>query len=295
VTTFQQVIDRCRWDYLNTGPEEAMNRLAGVHTATTTTLTLTYALDGISRGSRLSVGLEDMYVWDINAAAKTVTVQRAWRGSTATTHADLSSVYVNTRPTDSQIGRSVNDELAGLSARLFQIKTVALTYNASVDGYDLTGVDNLLSVYRVRYQANGSQAEWPTVDIWEHSRNLPTTSFASGQAIFVRSYVDPGRTLLVEYRAPFDELTSVTDDVLDESGLHTEAHDLLALGAACRLTAGREVQRARDDTQGSPRRAQEVPSGANMGAYRGLQAQYQLRLGQEIGRLQRLYPNKVRI
>ncbi len=234
-------------------------------------------------------------MWAVNAGSKTATVSRGDFGSTAHTHTTGATVAVNSRFTDAQILRAVNRELQSLSSPangLYRMRTVDLTYNAGVDGYDLTAVTDLISVYGIRYAAVGPDIEYPWIDrnLWEHARNLDTAVFPSGQAIFIRAAVDPGRKMRVWYRAPFTPLAAMTDDVTAVSGLHAEAHDILGLGAAIQLTAGREVRRNFDETQGDTRRAQEVPAGANLGANRGLMGQRLVRIREEAARLAAMYP-----
>lgn len=299
MTTVADVLAECRNDYLMTGTQEARNTLNGAVNGAVTTFTFTYDLRGIDVGAKVSVDLEDCYVYANSGSAKTATVGRGDFGSTAATHADGATVYVAPRFTNTQILRAVNHELQALSSPangLFQMKTVDVTYSPAVDGYDLTAVTDVIDIHDVRYQAIGPEQEWPVIDrtLWEHGRNLPVGTFASGQAVFVRGYVDPGRTIRVRYRAPFTVLAAVTDNVLTVAGLHAEAHDILSLGAGIRLTAGREIHRNFDEAQANTRRSAEVPPGANLGANRGLQMLYQSRVRQEASRLGVMFPRKVR-
>lgn len=298
MSTVADLIANCRNDYLLVGSREERNLLAADLTADATSVAMTYEIPPLGRGAKLSIDLEDFYVWDVNQTAKTATVQRGQFGSTAAAHTTGATVRINARVTDAQILRAVNDELKALSANdLFQIKTVDLSYKAAVDGYDLAGVTDVLSVWMVRYKSPTADTEWPVISpsLWEYQRSLPTTSFASGHAIFIRGEAWPGQTIRVWYRAPFSAtLAANTDNVTTVSGLHAEAVDLLALGAAVRLTAGRETHRNFEETQGDTRRATEVPPGANIGGWRQLMAYRTQRLREEQQRLARLYPVRVR-
>lgn len=300
MTTTADVIAECRNDYLMTGARDARNQLgAGVGDTTSTGFTFGYDLGPIDVGAKVCVDLEDCYVWAAVPGSKTATVSRGDFGSTASTHALGATVLVNPIVSDAQILRQVNSELQSLSSPangLFQMKTVDVTYNASIDGYDLAGVTDVISVYGLRYAEIGSQREYPWIDLgqWEHARSLDTTVFASGQAIFVRGHVDPGRKMRVWYKAPFTPLATMTDDVTTVTGLHAEAHDILPLGVAVILTAGREIRRNFTENQGDTRRAAEVPAGANLGANRGLMQQHAIRVREEAARLNALYPMRTR-
>lgn len=276
--------------YLYTGSKDERNKLNGAITDTTSlTMTLSYDARGIQRGTKLAIDQECFYVWSI--AGQTATVERGRFGSTAATHADGSMVYVNPRWSDFDIFGALNDELRALSGRgLFRMRTADVTYQPAVEGYDLTGVSDLISVYELRWKPVDVSASWPKITHYTLARNMNTSEFSSGTALLIYDSPAPGRTVHVRYKAPFGTLTAVTDDVGTVSGLHPEAMDLLPIGAAIRLAAGREVRRNFDETQGDTRRADEVPPGANLNAIRQLQTLYATRLGEETGRLAAEYP-----
>jgi len=298
VSTTADVLAKCRNDYLLTGGREQRNKLAGAIDASVTSMSFLYDLAGLASGAKVSVGLEDVHVWDTNTSAKTATVQRGDFGSAPAAHAVGDLVTVNSRFSDAQILRAVNDELAALSSPsngLYRMRSVDLTYNASLNGYDMVGVTNVLSIWQLRYKATGSEKDWPLIgkDLFKYQRDLSTSEFASGQAVFIHDYAQPGNAVRVWYRAPFDPLVTVTDNVATVTGLHAEAHDLLSIGAAIRLTAGREIKRNFDESQGDTRRADEVPPGAQLGGMRALMAYRKMRLGEEAQRLANLYPVRI--
>lgn len=296
MTTLSDVIGLCRNDYLLAGTRETRNRLEGAHDASQTTFTFEFDTSAIQPGSKLSVGLEDCYVWSADPSAKTAFVQRADFGSTASTHADASIVTVNSRFSDAHILRAVNDELHSLSSPengLFQIRTVEFTYDPAYQGFDLATTD-LISIWQVRYLSTDGTKDHVFVEpkLWELRRSMNTTDFASGQALFLRGFVDSGATVRVTYKARYTTLSALTDDVTT-SGLHSEASDLLAIGAAMRVYAGHEPQRNLLDAQGDTRRATEVPAGAAAGAWRNLAGLRAQRISEERTRLSRYYPERI--
>ena len=134
------------------------NKLAADYTAGGSTLTFTYDLKGVAAGSRLSIGLNEFYVWDVNSTTKTATVSGGQSGTSDANATSGDVVWVRPKFTDFEILRAVNGELAALSSPqngLFQVKTFDLTWNPAIVGYDLTGVTDLQSVYEVRAQAPG--------------------------------------------------------------------------------------------------------------------------------------------
>lgn len=299
MTTLADIIAVTRNDYMLTGNTERLNRLSSALDATTATFTLERDLGALKEGAKLSIGLEDMYIFDVNAGSNTVTVQRGHFGTTAVAHDAGSVATVNSRFTDAQIARTVNDDLDSLSSPsngLFRMAHVDVTYNDSIMGYDLTGTLNIVvqSIWQVRFKDTGPEKDWRIMENWALQRDSDLTVFPSGNALFLRDVGFAGLPVRVWYRTPFNQLPALTSDVVTVAGLHTEAHDLLPVGAASRLTVGREIKRNFDETQGDTRRAGEVPPGANLGAFRGVLAWREQRIKEEAQRLQVMYPVRMR-
>jgi hypothetical protein len=213
-------------------------------------------------------------------------------------HADDTLVYVNPRWSNFTILRAINEELASYSSPahgLFRMRTVPdITFNAARFAYDLTSVTDVIDIYDVRYEALGSTREWPRVRNWMLARNQDTTDFPSGFALTLVDSPDPGRTMRIQYKAPFGTLTTLADDVQTQTGLPATANDIPPLGAAARLVAAREVKRAFTESQPEPRSAEAVPPGANRNAAAGLLALRNQRLMEESDRLRAAYPNLIR-
>lgn len=279
------------------GTREQRNKLSASALVGDTTLSFTYDLAGIKAGSRLSIGTETVYVWDVSDSAKTATVERGWEGSTATAHSSGAVVTVNPRFTRAEIFQAINDDLADLSSPvngLFRVRTVDITYNSSKAGYDFSNT-GLIDVIEIRWKQSGSSAYWPTIRRGDYqiSRNMATTEFASGTALFITDQAQNGLPLRVRYKATFSSLAALTDDVEAVTGLHAAAHDLPPIGAALRLMAGREVKRNFTEAQGDTRRAEEVPPGAVEASWRGLARLRQSRIADEAARLAAMYPQTI--
>lgn len=277
------------WSYLYSGVRVERDKLDGAINAYATELTSTYQRGGIKAGAKLSIDLEDFHVWAVTGAL--ATVEPAEFGSAAADHADGAIVHVNAEWSPFEIFRELNNELKSLSsplAGLFQVETVALTYNAAQAGYDLTGVTNIEGIVSV-YAETGVGSAWLPVSSWRVAHDMDTDVFASGHALFTHEGF-PGREVRVAYRAPFDPLTASTHDVAAVTGLPASAHDILAMGAALRCAAPAEIDRNQMGSQGSGRRSSEVPAGARLNAVRGLAGLRQERIGQERARLERRYP-----
>lgn len=261
MTTLDQVIERTRRT-LMTQQREPLSTLSSAVDADDTTFSLTSDPRFVSN-SRLSVDLEDVYV--TAASTPTATVIRGQYGSTAVSHAQGATVHVNPSWSNWDIFQAVNDELHALSSPkngLFRIRSIDFDYEAATTGYNLAGVTDLLDVWRVRYNEPGPENDWAIVGkrMWRIDQAADTTDFATGLQIVLRDGGYPGQKVRVSYRARFDVLATMADDVEAVSGLHESAHDILSLGAAIRLLSGQGAQRSLTTTQPDPRRAEETTS-----------------------------------
>jgi hypothetical protein len=273
---------------------ENRNKLSQAYAAGDTTLVFSYPIDGIRPGARLSIGTNTFYVWAISG--QTATVSGGDDGSTDIAASAGALVRVSPRFTDDEIWKMLTSDLADLSSPssgLFGIGTVDLTYNAIVNGYDLTSIaQDMISIYEVKYLTPGPQLDNPRIHTtgWRLNRNANTSQFPSGMSLQLFEPAYPGYNVRVVYRKYFSMPTTAAANV-NASGLLPSAQDLPPIGAAIRLMAGREIKRNFTESQGDTRRATEVPPGAIMQSSRNLQILRQQRITAESARLDALYPN----
>lgn len=294
-TTSDLIEDTLR--HLFTGHREERNVLSTPVGVADTTLAFTGELRGIKPGAVVEVDLELMYVQAVGEAAKTATVIRGEHGSVAAAHPAGAKVTVNPKFPRHDVLQALNDDLRDLSSPvngLFRVRTVDVAFNASVRGYDLAGVTDILELQELRYEAFGSSRSWPEVRGFELARSMDPADFASGLALFLGHHVPGGADVRVRYRAPFGTLQTLADDVVLATGLAAEAVDLPPLGAALRMTAGRPVKRAFTETQGEPRRAEEVGVQDELISSRGIASTRTSRVVAEAARLARLWPRRTR-
>jgi hypothetical protein len=291
VTTFNDVVERTRLRLMG-ATREQVNVLSSAIDNDDTALTFTYDTR-FTAGARICIGLETMLA--VGTGTSTATVIRGMEGSTAVAHAQGDHVFVNPTWTPNEIGQAANETLSALSSPsngLFRIRSVDFDYTPSTSGYELAGLEDFLDVWRVRYNTPGPGDDWPIVrpDEWRVDQAADTTDFASGVQIVLDEGGYPGQKVRVSYYATFDPLVTLADDVTAVSGLHAEAHKLLALGAAINLLSGTEAQRAYTTTQADPRRAAEVPPRTAVSALVPLLEQYESWVREEAVRLLKRYP-----
>lgn len=284
------VIDKVVRQLLS-GVTEERNKLASGVNNTATSLTLTYAPDGIRKGTIIEVGTEEMYVWDVNIPSKTLEVERGYNGTTAIPHTSGAIVTNNPRFPRNQVLQAINDELADLSSPvngLFQMKTTEVQWNGNDRMVNLPGIYEIQELYAVFYRYLND--DYPRLRKVRLLRDMPSNDFASRYALVIDEYIARSGTLLVQYKASFDAVNSESDDIEVTAGLPASAIDLLVLGSQIRMVAPREIKRNFTESQGDTRRAEEVPAGAVANSLTNLLRLRRDRIVAEAMRLNRQYP-----
>lgn len=288
-TTVDQTID-ATLRYLLSGQPEQRNRLANQISASDTNAEFEFDLKGIQEGTNLAAGLEMMYVWQVNDAAKSATVERGMGGSTAAIHTAASHVIANPAYSRWTIFNEINDCLTSLSSPsngLFQIKSQEIVADSSLSAYALTA--DVQSVIDVRMQQYGNSDDWVKLHSWEVLSQAETDDFATGKALLINDGVNHGLQLRVRYKAAFGAITDGST-TLESTGLPSTAADILPLAIAGTLLIAREGQRTSTQAQPDSRRAGEVREGASAQAGRQMLAQAQARISEEASRLNALFP-----
>lgn len=277
-TTAAELVDICRADFLQPGRRLEQTKLASAVTVSETALTFQYQRS-VTSGQRLSIGFEDLMVWDTSGS--TVEVERGFASTTAEAHDAGSLVTISPSVSDAQILRAMNSVLVSLSAEpgLYRMASVDLVAGTDDATYTLpAGAEDVYGV------------EWDPVD----ERKQWIRRFrVRGLALSLYEYVEPGATITVYYRTSYGAVTSATTDAATDSGL--ENLDLLTMGAAIRLNAGREISRTQLDTQGSTRRANEVPAFSALSSGRTLEQQFKRVKANEAAALYSRWPARARV
>lgn len=291
-TTVAKVLADAR-NLLMSGERGVFNVLGGdidgVTTTVTFSLTDTTLLPTV--GSYIEIDLEIMLV--TAAASASVTVLRGFLGSTAAAHTSGTYVKVDPEFFDYVLLTHLNGELSDLCSPangLFQASSVDITYTAARDGYDLTSTTTVEDILDMRYSKPDARKRWPQAE-GQLARGMPTTDFASGNAILITEGGFVGQSIRVFYKAPYGTVSATTDTLEVTAGMHTQAVDIPAVGVAIRVTAGREVARNFLSAQSDTRRADEVPAGAQNSAAAGMRQLRQSRIQAEAARLAARWPS----
>jgi hypothetical protein len=283
------VVDRTLRQLMS-GTVEERNKTTLAINASTTTVTFQYDLSGIRPGGVIQIDSELMYVWEISAGSKSVTVERGWNGTTAAAHIASSVATVDPKFPRAQILEAMNAELDDLASPmngLFQIKTLELNYNGTDLMVNLPTTDRIIDLISVSLRYIST--DYIKVRRCRLIRDLPNDDFNTGYAIRFDEQVRAGRMIIV-YKSPFSNITTETQNIQNVAGLPTSCEDILILGSQIRLVGPREIKRNFTESQGDTRRADEVGSGAVGNSITNLLRMRRDRITSEAAKLMRQYP-----
>lgn len=297
MTSTSVLVEQTRVDYLQGGLSDQRNLLSIGINDTDTTIVLTYPTGAIAPNSRISIGLEDIHVYQVDQSTRTLTVSRGDYGSTAASHSAGDVILAGSLNSNNQILSAFNDTLLELEGRgLYAVDITELLFLTGTLTYDLSGTDGLLSIVDVATRSSTSD-DWHRLDVseWWVMQSAETDDFASGKGIVLHrdESAYTGEQLRVWYRKSFTPFTDMTGEGTD-SGLDVGAEDLLKLGAAIRLSASTPMLRNHLVAQPDLRRADEVPPGATIAAPSNLRRIYERRIQDELHRLSARYPVRLR-
>lgn len=289
MSTVGTVVDRTVRQLMS-GTVEERNKTVGALTATSTSIVFQYDLNGMRAGGVIQIDNELMYVWEVSSGSKSITVERAWNGTTAAAHAAGAVAIVDPKFPRSQILEAINAEIDDLSSPmngLYQIKSLELNYNGTWNMINLPTTDRIIDLVSVtvRYIAT----DYPVIRKCRLIRDLPNDDFSAGYAIRFDEQVRAGRMIVV-YKAPFTNVTTESQNLQNIAGFPTTAEDILIMGAQIRLVSPREVKRNFTESQGDTRRSEEVPTGSVSSSINNIIRMRRDRITAEAARLARQYP-----
>jgi len=292
MTTFQELVSETRNHLMTNQSERVSQLLAGID-GIVETLTLKFDAPQIQEGYILGIDFEEVYV--VSKSGTTVTVIRAFNGSTAAAHSINALIRISAKFTDFKLSNYVQEAIEDLSGDgLFQLKPYEFTYSPAVSTYNIDAPD-MIDIWRVRYDEPGPSQYWRDIRKcdWMLDQHANLTDFPDGKSLTLQVGGSPSHLVRVSYKAHYDPLVLPTDDVEAVSGVHQEAHKLIHYGAAINALGGREVKRTFTERQPEPRRAEEVPPGAMMQSINPFLKMYTTALRRERRRLRRRYPDQV--
>ena len=262
MSTLDQVVTKTKSKLMGSVGRDKINTLSATYNSAVTSIVVTYTPGAeISPGVIIEIDYEQMIV--VSNSTVTLTVIRAWNGTTAASHTSGTVVYVEPKFPRQAILDEVANELRSLPESIYTTGTAVLSFASNTNRVDLTGATG--TVYRIvhadrsNFEGQSYPGFKPTLQI---IRNADTTAFASGYAVAIEGGLTYGQTATV--RVVYSKclvtttLTSSTD-LQSTVGLPISAEDILAFGAASRLLYDKEALRLDFTRQGQSRAAEEIP------------------------------------
>lgn len=293
MSTASALLDRVSRQLLS-GTIEERNKLATTVTSSDTTFVMSYDLGGLRAGSVFEIDSELVYVWEATSGSKSLTVERAYAGTTAVAHTAGAIVTLNPRFPKAQMFDALNqdiDDLSSPSNGLYRVVVADVDYNGSDRQVNLTGATNVMDLIdvRLRYLAD----DFPVLRKVRLQRELPTADFASGFALVFDESVMAG-TLRVRYKSPFTRCSSLSSDIQTDAKIPLSMEDILEFGVIQRMIGPREIKRNFIESQGDTRRSDEVPAGSMSNSFTNIQRLRRERILAEAAKLARQYPLVIR-
>ena len=262
MSTLDQVVTKTKSKLMGSVGRDKINTLSATYNSVVTSIVVTYTPGAeISPGVVIEIDYEQMMV--VSNSTVTLTVIRAWNGTTAASHTSGTVVYVEPKFPRQAILDEVVNELRALPETIFTTGTAVLSFASNTNRVDLTGATG--TVYRIihadrsNFEGQSFPGFKPTLQI---IRNADTTAFPSGYAVAIESGLtyDQTATVRVVYSKSLitATLTSATD-LQSTVGLPISAEDILPFGAASRLLYDKEALRLDFTRQGQSRAAEEIP------------------------------------
>lgn len=245
---------------------------------------LKYAKKNIGPGGGLvCVGLNTFYVLAVNAAGDTLTVHPGADGGPEVNVTAGEVVRFKPTYTTWSIFREWCNELSSMSSPnngLYAFGSFESSPNWQSGTYALpdawaTAGEFPLRLLIARYKQRG-HTSWQAISgEWQADGNE------------VRIYGEQPNASSIEFvlAFPFKQPVDLTTDPAD-CGLNENNWDIPGLGAMETLSRGGESRRMNPSSQGDPRRAAEIPTGANIGISREWGRKQAERMQEELTRLQ---------
>lgn len=255
-------------------------------------INLTYGVPNIPPGQLACIGLNTFHVITANTDGTVLTVLPSADGGPNEAKTVGETVRLRPRVTDYAIFRELSHEILALSSTatgIFAIRSWVTETSIPWQTYpvdtavDAAGVTRVLSV---RYRRHGSTDRW--IDVPNGAWVLQPSA-DTGPVVRVNWEIPAGTDVQITVSGDFREPTGL-DDTTEAIGLLDSQVEIVELGAAASLVLSHETRIQQPQSQGDPRRAQELQAGASAQVAREWRRLQKERTQQEAARLRALYP-----
>jgi hypothetical protein len=258
------------------------------------TLTLPVAESAtISRGIA-EIDDELFYINSVDTAGLTATVPpygRGYRGTVAATHASGTRVVSSPLFPRVTVKRAMNEAIIALFPDLFGVASTTFTYTNGTYTYPLPA--GAKSILQIDWQDSTTATEWIRIKRWDMDQNANTAVFPTGASVTISEFVVPGRTVRVLYAKVPTALVNPSDDFVTVTGLPQSCEDVVRWGTAMRMIPFFDSPHISGSSAEADFAANMRPVGSASTLGKYLLQNYQIRLREEVAKLQSLYPVRV--
>ena len=275
--------------------------------------------DALDAGAIIEIGQELMICTDLNAVTNTITVTRAARGTTATSHTAGDLIKIAPPFPRKNVFDAVCDQIKNLFPTIFAVETQSITTGTGytlIGSYDAPGTHNyIVSILSAISQYTDFSAgsdttgvnfspvtcslvELPNPFTYTDSDGVSRTITYSTGPSTVHAIqfagIASGHTAHVTFKKKFIEPTAETD-TLATVGLEDEYVPIIMAGVAAQMMAGRDIPTATADYITDQLAVSNFPVGSANSVRNSLLQYQQLLINQARKYLRAKYPEAVSV
>ena len=275
--------------------------------------------DALDAGAIIEIGQELMICTDLNAVTNTITVTRAARGTTATSHTAGDLIKISPPFPRKNVFDAVCDQIKNLFPTLFAVETQSVTTGT---GYTLLGsqetpgtnnyivsILSAISQYTDFTQnsdttgVNFSPVTCSLVELpnpftyTDNNGTSKTITYTTGPSVVHAiqfANIATGHTAHVTFKKKFIEPTA-EDNTLANIGLEDEYVPIIMAGVAAQMMAGRDIPSATTDYITDQLSVSNFPVGSSNSVRNSLLQYQQLLVNQARKYLRAKYPEAVSV
>jgi len=199
--------------------------------------------DALDAGTIIEIGQELMICTELNAVTNSITVTRAARGTTATTHDAGDVIKITPQFPRVNVFNAVKDQIENLYPTLYAVETQTISsavgYVALVGADDNRIVAPLKAVSQYQELDAGNQTTVQFRGVAMELIEVPHSVTAYGKVVQF-SGVSTGVNVHCTFKKKFGEVSLETTTLADV-GLETEYEPIIMAGVAAQMIAGKDI------------------------------------------------------
>ena len=287
------LVDRIYRDFLNKPDDlSAFSRLDGAIDNTTTTIIYEDGLlsseeeNLLDGGAIIEINQEMMLVTNIVSSTRTLTVSRAYSGTTADSHGDKTNIFINPTFPRKSVFDAVSDNISRLYPSLYNVTTTNVVANTTYQEVPASTVEILTS-----YVQNASGEQYTSAGI-ELLRDFPPSSTNTAVQFYNTTN---GKTVHLVVKRKFVRPTSETVDLSTDCLISDEYEQIVMVGAVADIVGATDIDASTQEFITEKLAAESYPVGSGERLRNALLRLRSLLIDEARGNLRSLYPAPVSI